>query len=134
MANGIGKIADLDSMVRSAGEEAAPAVHQTGNPRSAEKAMKEEKSLIGKSGSSPAEAKEALPEFEIREIVSQINKLVQSLDRKLRFSLHEASGRMKVTVLNSDSGKVIREIPPEEFLNLISKIDEAIGMIFDEKV
>ena len=140
MANGLGKIADLDSMVRSAPEKAAQAARQSGNPVPAEKAIREEMSLIGKSGSSPAEKaekaekKESPPEIEVRSVVSQLNELVQSLNRKLRFSVHEGSGRMKVTVMSSDSEKVIREIPPEEFLDMISKIDEAIGMIFDEKV
>lgn len=51
----------------------------------------------------------------------------------LRFSVHEASGRIMVTVTDESSGKVIREIPPLEILQLAAKLDEMVGMIFDQK-
>jgi len=51
----------------------------------------------------------------------------------LRFSVHEASGRIMVIVTDESSGKVIREIPPLEILQLAAKLDEMVGMIFDKK-
>jgi len=51
----------------------------------------------------------------------------------LRFSVHEASGQVMVTVTDESSGKVIREIPPLEILQLAAKLDEMVGMIFDKK-
>ena len=58
-------------------------------------------------------------------------KMISNVD--LQFSVHEASGEIMVTVRNEDTGKVIREIPPSETLNLAAKIDEMIGIIFDQK-
>jgi flagellar protein FlaG len=40
---------------------------------------------------------------------------------------------MMVTVTDESSGKVIREIPSREILELAAKIDEMVGMIFDQK-
>lgn len=52
----------------------------------------------------------------------------------LQFSVHETTGRTVVRVVDKETEKLIREIPPEEFLNLAAKLDEMVGIIFDKKV
>jgi flagellar protein FlaG len=49
------------------------------------------------------------------------------------FSVHEATGRIKVVVTDKGTGELIREIPPDEVLNLMAKIDEMMGILYDEK-
>jgi len=51
----------------------------------------------------------------------------------LNFSVHEASGQTIVRVIDETTGEVIREIPSSEMLNLAAKLDEMIGLIFDQK-
>jgi uncharacterized FlaG/YvyC family protein len=57
-------------------------------------------------------------------------KLIHQVD--LQFSLHKASGQLVVTVTDAITGKVIREIPPSELLNLAARLDEMIGLLFDQ--
>ena len=52
----------------------------------------------------------------------------------LQFSVHEGTGRTMVKVFNKEDGALIREIPSEELLNLAAKLDEMMGIIFDETV
>ena len=52
----------------------------------------------------------------------------------LHFSVNEPSGKIKITVSEKSSGKVIREIPSSEMVKLAANMDEMIGMIFDRKV
>lgn len=52
----------------------------------------------------------------------------------LQFSVHKATGRTMVKVTDQDSGKLIREIPPEQVLDLAAKIDDMIGILFNKKV
>lgn len=54
-------------------------------------------------------------------------------DVDLQFSIHEASGELMVTVIDASTGEVIREVPPSEILELASKIEEMIGLIFDQR-
>jgi flagellar protein FlaG len=54
-------------------------------------------------------------------------------DVDLHFSVNQSSGTIMVTVTEESSGKVIREIPSSESLQLAAKMDEMIGMIFDKK-
>ena len=54
-------------------------------------------------------------------------------DKNLNFSVHEASGQIMVTVTDETTGEVIREIPSSELLNLAAKLDEMVGILFDQK-
>lgn len=51
----------------------------------------------------------------------------------LRFTVHKDSGQIMVTVTDETTGKVIREIPPSEFVEFADKFEKMVGMIFDRK-
>jgi len=51
----------------------------------------------------------------------------------LDFEVHDATGRLKVTVLDSDTGKVIREVPPQQVLDMVAKLDEMMGILFEQR-
>jgi len=59
-------------------------------------------------------------------------KTLQNID--LSFSVHKASGRIIVTVVNEDTGEVIREIPSSELLDIAAKLEETIGLMLDKQV
>lgn len=50
--------------------------------------------------------------------------------RDLRFSVDEETGRTVVKVLDSRSGEVIRQIPPEEMLALAEDLERLQGLLF----
>jgi flagellar protein FlaG len=62
--------------------------------------------------------------------LKQSFQLIHQVD--LQFSVHEGSGQMVVTVMDAQTGEVIREIPPSEQLNLAARLDEMIGLLFDQ--
>ena len=73
-----------------------------------------------------------LPNLE--ELAADVQKnlnIMHNVD--LQFSVHKASGQIMVTVIDESTGKVVREIPPSEILELAAKMDEMVGMIFDQK-
>jgi len=81
------------------------------------------------------EKKKPVELSQIAEIALDLQNKMQVLHNvDLNFSVHEASGKIMVTVVNEDTGKVIREIPSRELLELAAKLEEAIGLIFDKKV
>ncbi len=80
------------------------------------------------------EEKKPVELSQIAEVAKDLQNKMQVLHNvDLNFSVHEASGNIMVTVVNEDTGKVIREIPSRELLDLAAKLEEAIGLIFDEK-
>ena len=76
-------------------------------------------------------------EQEVIDINKEVEHLKQNLNLihnvKIKFSIHKATGRMRIVVSDEDTGKVIREIPPSQLLDIAAKLDEMIGIIFDQK-
>ena len=73
---------------------------------------------------------QALPTM-LKDLESKINKMQEV---GMVFSQYKDSGKMIVKVIERGTDKVIREIPSEEFLNLVEKMDQMIGILFDKKV
>jgi flagellar protein FlaG len=71
----------------------------------------------------------------LTETVAEVQKNLNMIHKvDMQFSVHEASGKLMVTVIDGSTGELIREVPPSEVLDLAAKIDEMIGLIFDKKV
>jgi flagellar protein FlaG len=87
----------------------------------------------GKSGSHQ-ETTQDIPFAALKEAAGNLQStlnLIHNVD--LQFSIHQASGRVMVTVKDASTGKVLREVPPQELLDLAAKMDEMIGLIFDKR-
>lgn len=72
-------------------------------------------------------------EDEIKNAINQANKRARFGHTNAEFSYHEATKRISVKIIDQDTNEVIREIPPEETLDMISKMWELAGIIVDEK-
>ena len=71
---------------------------------------------------------------DLEELAADVQKnlnIMHNVD--LRFSVHKASGQIMVTVIDETTGEVVREIPSSELLNLAAKLDEMVGILFDQK-
>lgn len=69
----------------------------------------------------------------LRDVVEVVQNHFHVSGVSLSFSVHEATGRIKVDVTDKETGDLIREIPPEQVLNLMAKIDEMMGILYDER-
>jgi len=63
----------------------------------------------------------------------KLNQVVDLFNHQLRFEVDERSGKVIVKIVDKDTGETIRQIPPEEMLKTMARIDEVLGMMFDEK-
>ncbi|MGC9325302.1 MAG: flagellar protein FlaG [Desulfomonilia bacterium] len=71
---------------------------------------------------------------EILNSVEEINIQLESINRSIRFSVDESSGDIVVKIVNTDSGEVIKQIPPDEALRLKEHIQDMLGLIVEEMV
>lgn len=69
----------------------------------------------------------------LNDAVDKLNKTAQVFDRSLRFSVHEQTRVTMVDVVDTNTDKVIREIPSKEVLDFVAKMKDYMGMIFDKK-
>lgn len=68
----------------------------------------------------------------------RIKKAVEDLNKKManseaQFGIHEATNRVTIKIVDKESKKVIKELPPEKTLDMIAKVWEMAGLLVDEK-
>jgi len=76
-----------------------------------------------------AEVSDAL----LRRAVSEINSSIGIHRRHLDIRHHEASNRVVVTVYDSDTNEVVREIPPERVLEAHVNMLEMVGIFVNTR-
>ena len=71
----------------------------------------------------------------IEQAVQRMNDHVQLVRRQLEFKIDEDSGRTVITVLDSDTQEVIRQIPNDEALHFAQKLQQGDELeLFDKFV
>ncbi len=70
----------------------------------------------------------------IEKIADEMNKMVKVFNRKLDFVVHDDTQRMMVKVVDTENDKVIREIPPEELLDLVARMQETFSFFIDVRI
>lgn len=72
---------------------------------------------------------------ELIHTAKEINKKMEHIGADINFSYNDDIGGLVVTVKDpSNGGKVIREIPSKEAIELTKKMHEVVGLIFDKEV
>lgn len=66
----------------------------------------------------PARPEVNVEKIDISRAIHSINTFLQENQRGLRFQVDKDSGRTVITVINPVSGEVVRQIPPQELLNI----------------
>ena len=68
----------------------------------------------------------------IRKAVAEMSKKMTSNTEAI-FGIHDETNRVTIKLVDKDTKKVIREIPPEKTLDMIAKVWELAGILVDEK-
>ncbi len=69
----------------------------------------------------------------VSDALEKVNKLLAGSSRKFDISVHEETNEIMVKVIDSETNKVIREIPPEKILDMVAKLWELAGLFVDER-
>ena len=69
----------------------------------------------------------------------KIKKAVEQFNKNLShssaiFGIHEATNRVTIKIVDKDTKEVIKEVPPEETLDMIAKVWEIAGILVDKKL
>lgn len=71
---------------------------------------------------------------EIEKMVREIQSSTQAIDKRLKFSVNEELNRIVVKVIDANTDKVIKELPPDSLQRIQARMREAIGMLLDEEI
>ncbi len=69
----------------------------------------------------------------LKSILNETNNKIKPTRTRCEFSYVEDVNRVSIKVMDIDTDKVIREIPPEETLEMLQKLWEVAGLLVDEK-
>lgn len=68
---------------------------------------------------------------QIKQAVEKLNKSMSNSEAV--FGIHEKTNRVTIKIVDKETKKVIKELPPEKTLDMIAKVWEMAGILIDEK-
>jgi len=129
----------MKEVISSVAAGLAKSAYQAQPQGGARPQIKEQQEVVASGGSLPSGASQAntvaeeqptnpAPQEQVEQAVEDINDYLQSVGRDLSFAVDEDSGRTIITVIDSETQEVVRQIPPEELLNLALNLQDVGGV------
>jgi flagellar protein FlaG len=75
----------------------------------------------------------SVSEGEVSMQVREINTHLLGRNLELNYKRHEGTNQYFLTILNSETNEVVREIPPERSLDMLARIWEMTGIFISER-
>ena len=76
---------------------------------------------------------EALSAENIEKALESVNDALKNSNNSLKFQVDKSVRQPIITVVDQDSGKVLRQYPTEEVVRITKNIDLLRGVLFDAK-
>lgn len=73
-------------------------------------------------------------EATVKRTAEALEDYAKSMKRNLKIQVHGPTGNIMVKVISEKDGRVIREIPPEEWLNLAAKMKDMAGVLLNKMI
>lgn len=70
----------------------------------------------------------------LKEAIADANKKLTFGNNECEFRYHEEINRVSIKVINRQTKEVIREIPSQETIEMLQKLQEMTGLLVDEKL
>lgn len=77
---------------------------------------------------------QAITESTIENQIDSMNDLLSTTPTSIKFNMHKDLDRIYVQVVDQQTKEVVKEIPPEEFLDMVASMLKNAGLIVDERV
>ncbi|MGE7917510.1 flagellar protein FlaG [Viridibacillus sp. NPDC093762] len=84
---------------------------------------------------SPDEAEqEFIPADKVKKMTDSMNKFLESANKELRFKFHEELQTYYVTLVDSKTDEVLREIPSKKLMDIYAAMLDFVGIFVDKKI
>jgi flagellar protein FlaG len=88
---------------------------------------------VEKTENKKQELKEIVKKKDFNTAIDSVNEYVEMFNNKVSFTIDDKS-REIIHVYDNETGDLIRQIPPKEMIELVDKLEEIAGIIFNNKV
>ncbi len=72
-------------------------------------------------------------EEDIEKTISMANKKIEPLFLEFHYKIHQKTNQLMISVINTQTKEVVRDIPPEKTLDALAKMWELTGILVDKK-
>lgn len=69
---------------------------------------------------------------QLKKAIEQFNSSTSNNSEAV-YGIHEGTNRVTIKIVDKDTKKVIKELPPEKTLDMIARVWEMAGILIDEK-
>ena len=102
-------------------------------PQRPEPAVQVTRSEAGRNGGNAASQDRALPRGDVEATFEEINNAMQAWSTGMRFEIDEDTQQLVVSIIDSKTGDVIRQVPGEEVLHIAKMIAQFQGNLISVK-
>ncbi|KAA0966776.1 flagellar protein FlaG [Sporosarcina sp. ANT_H38] len=81
-----------------------------------------------------ADNEQQLPADKAKQLTDSMNTFLGSVNTQLRFQFHDKLNEYYVTIVDSTTDEVIREIPSKKLLDIHAAMREFVGLLVDKKI
>lgn len=75
-----------------------------------------------------------MPIEQAKNMVESVNDFLRSADSNLKFVFHDELNQYYVTIVDSTTDEVIREIPSKKLMDIHAAMREFVGLLVDRKI
>lgn len=77
-------------------------------------------------------ASEPLIAEEVESAVAAFNEVFKQANVSVRYQVDTQTGDLIISLVNRDTQEVLRQVPPEQILRMRQRLEEMLGVIFDQ--
>lgn len=76
----------------------------------------------------------SISEADVKKAVDKLNKFIDDENTHVVYEQHDKfKNTFIVKIVDNSTGQVIQEIPPKKLLDMVAKMCEMVGVLFDKK-
>jgi flagellar protein FlaG len=81
-----------------------------------------------------AQEKRDIKPEELQKLIEEVKRKLDMLSKYLKIDIDQELEIPVVKIMEKDTNRVIRQIPPEYLLELMKRIDQLLGLLMERKV
>ncbi|RTL57756.1 MAG: flagellar protein FlaG [Rhodocyclaceae bacterium] len=70
---------------------------------------------------------------QLQKAIEEVKKVTQPVAQNLQFSVDKETGNTVIRVVDESTQELIRQIPSQEFLDMVKSLDNLAGLLFKQK-
>jgi len=78
-------------------------------------------------------AKNPINEKDLDKAIDKVNKFLEDNKTHAEYEIHDKFRDLMIKIVDDKTGQVIQELPPKKILDMVAKMCELVGVLFDKK-